>query len=883
MVAHQGKYAFGKQKVNRKGALYLFANYKIRTMLYKIIVLIFLVVVISYGGMAQQKKIDSLLNVLEKTNDVNEIIVLQKIAAYYKEQFDYNKAIMYNNKIAKIAELKNNDILLVSTHIEIFFIYNNLRKNDSALLFERKALAGLLKNNTVSKKLEGQIYGGIGKTFYQSSEGDSCFYYLNKAITLNESISNRNELADNYSYLARYYANRKNDFLKAETLAEKALIIVKETDNRKLEVRILSLLTAVNLHFGKMAKCIELSLKAIKIAEEYKIVEELYTIYALLASYYINMEDYNNAEKYLVKSEKAVKEFNGPKNNLHIVYATFASLYSERKDYNNALIYRKKQLGVSEKLGDKSGMVAAMIQLSSTYINLKQFEEAKSCCDKTVIICKEMADNNRLGLTYRRIGQIYRDAPNSVLSKLNIDTTKKYFLAIEKFKDALQAAGSDDYKEFQIEIWEDLSITYQANKDYINALATYQKYMQIKNAMINNEEKNKINKIEAQYEFKSKEDSLKIIQANTNAALQRQSFLNKTQQQNLIIKDKELLLNKQTLFSNNQQLVLLGKDKELQHLAFLKTQADLQTEQLLKTENEKQLTIIQKEKLLQSSQVKTLSQENELNKLKQRQLLFFSIAGLASLLFVGLYLFNRNRTKQAQLKAELAKEKAEQQTKEAEFQRSIADVSMSALRSQMNPHFIFNCLNSIKLYTTQNDTVAAANYLTKFSKLIRMALENSRSETVTLDAELQSLELYIQMEAMRFKEKLKYSIYIDKNVDSSFIEIPPMLLQPYVENAIWHGLMHKEEGGRIDVGVQVLPNEHTLAITVKDNGVGREKAAQLKSKNAVAHKSYGTKVTNERLDLINQIYKTGASVTTEDVMENGIVAGTLVIIKIPFE
>jgi sensor histidine kinase YesM len=208
---------------------------------------------------------------------------------------------------------------------------------------------------------------------------------------------------------------------------------------------------------------------------------------------------------------------------------------------------------------------------------------------------------------------------------------------------------------------------------------------------------------------------------------------------------------------------------------------------------------------------------------------------------------------------------------------------MSALRSQMNPHFIFNCLNSIKLYTTQNDTKAASNYLTKFSKLIRMALENSRSETVALAAELESLELYIQMEAMRFKEKLKYSISVDKKVDSSFIEIPPMLLQPYVENAIWHGIMHKEEGGRIDVGVQVLANENTLAITIKDNGVGRERASRLKSKTATEHKSFGTKLTGERLNLINQIYKTEASVTTEDLTSNGEVTGTLVTIKISFE
>ena len=208
---------------------------------------------------------------------------------------------------------------------------------------------------------------------------------------------------------------------------------------------------------------------------------------------------------------------------------------------------------------------------------------------------------------------------------------------------------------------------------------------------------------------------------------------------------------------------------------------------------------------------------------------------------------------------------------------------LEALRSQMNPHFIFNCLNSIKLYTTQNDTIAASNYLTKFSKLIRMALENSRSETITLAAELEALELYIEMEAMRFKEKLKYSIHINDNVDSEFIEISPLLLQPYVENAIWHGLMHKEDGGFINIHVGIVPQKQILVISIKDNGVGREKSAALKSKTAMAHKSFGTKVTGERLDLINQIYNTGASVHTEDVLENGIVAGTLVTISIPFE
>lgn len=207
---------------------------------------------------------------------------------------------------------------------------------------------------------------------------------------------------------------------------------------------------------------------------------------------------------------------------------------------------------------------------------------------------------------------------------------------------------------------------------------------------------------------------------------------------------------------------------------------------------------------------------------------------------------------------------------------------MSALRSQMNPHFIFNCLNSIKLYTTQNDTVAASEYLTKFSKLIRLVLENSRNERITLSSELAALELYIEMEAMRFKEKLSYSFVVEENVEMDYIEIPPLLLQPYVENAIWHGLMAKEDGGRIDIRVAMTQNGSLLSINIKDNGIGRAAATALNNKIASKHRSYGMKATTERIALINQIYKTGASVLVQDLVnEQGLAAGTQVTIEIP--
>ena len=214
------------------------------------------------------------------------------------------------------------------------------------------------------------------------------------------------------------------------------------------------------------------------------------------------------------------------------------------------------------------------------------------------------------------------------------------------------------------------------------------------------------------------------------------------------------------------------------------------------------------------------------------------------------------------------------------FEQKLAEIEMTALRAQMNPHFIFNCLNSIQLYTSDNEAAKASTYLTKFSRLIRLVLENSRNDKVTLKDELDALGLYLEMEAMRFKNKLQFSIDVAAELDTDIIEIPPMLLQPYVENAIWHGLMHKKEGGMVHVKVEQQQTD-CLQITITDDGIGRKKAAELKSKSATANKSFGMKVTNERITLINQVYQTNTKVHVHDLEDaEGHNTGTEVVLEI---
>lgn len=266
--------------------------------------------------------------------------------------------------------------------------------------------------------------------------------------------------------------------------------------------------------------------------------------------------------------------------------------------------------------------------------------------------------------------------------------------------------------------------------------------------------------------------------------------------------------------------------------------------------------------------------------------LFRSAVVLALLGLIGM--FYRYRIREISLEANLRSERAEKERaqaellqKEAEFRRTLAETEMAALRAQMNPHFIFNCLNSIRLYTKLQDSESAIKYLTKFSRLIRLILENSRSEKVSLANELNALELYIELESMRFKEKLAYHIEVDPEIDLQYTQIPPLLIQPYVENAVWHGLMQKMEGGTITI-VITQPAENLLEIQITDDGIGREKAMALKSKSAVVKKSFGMQVTAARLKTINELYGIHTQLEIQDLMDaQGAPAGTKVILKIP--
>lgn len=232
------------------------------------------------------------------------------------------------------------------------------------------------------------------------------------------------------------------------------------------------------------------------------------------------------------------------------------------------------------------------------------------------------------------------------------------------------------------------------------------------------------------------------------------------------------------------------------------------------------------------------------------------------------------------IKAQKEMEVTDKEKKVKDLQEQIAYTRQQALQAQMNPHFIFNCLNSINGFILKNDVATASTFLIKFSKLIRLILEHSNEKSISLQSELDALKLYIEMEILRFEGKFRYEIKTTDDVFAEEIRVPPLILQPFVENAIWHGLLHKQGDGLLSINLNIEDN--TLQCIIEDNGIGRKASQQMKSSVVPNKKSLGLKLTRERIDLLQEPGSKKSGVEIVDLEnEKGEPAGTRIIISLP--
>jgi len=264
-----------------------------------------------------------------------------------------------------------------------------------------------------------------------------------------------------------------------------------------------------------------------------------------------------------------------------------------------------------------------------------------------------------------------------------------------------------------------------------------------------------------------------------------------------------------------------------------------------------------------STQIEALAKDNEAVKQRlQKNKTTFLISGIVLVFLAGLfYILYR----QYQLKSD----------------KKMLTLEQSMLRSQMNPHFLFNSLNSIKLYIINNEKKNAVHYLNKFSKLVRKILEASSLKEIPLAEELETVELYMNIENIRFSNEIDFKITIEDDIDPQLVKIPSLILQPFLENALWHGLSSKEGEKKIDLQVSRGKNGF-INITITDNGVGRQAAEKIKESKVLKRKSVGIDITKERLANFSRDYQNYFNVEILDLFDqNNNSTGTKVVVHIP--
>jgi hypothetical protein len=293
------------------------------------------------------------------------------------------------------------------------------------------------------------------------------------------------------------------------------------------------------------------------------------------------------------------------------------------------------------------------------------------------------------------------------------------------------------------------------------------------------------------------------------------------------------------------------------------------------------LVLLTKDNALKSEQLK-----------KEAQQKTFLLITMLGLLLAGWLLYRnsslKRKNERIRLEDQLRLQQLESEKKQSELKRQAAELQMQALRVQMNPHFIFNSLSSINWFIMENDKDRASDYLTRFSRLMRMVL-NAQKPMIPLEDELKMLQLYLDMERMRFNNSFDYNISFTNAVDAGTISIPPMLLQPFCENAIWHGFMNMPGDGQTKEGhgqlvININTNDTMLECTITDNGVGRKQAALSKNKSPRKERSLGLEITRERLALLSEENNAEANFIIVDLEDDqGISKGTKVVLRIAYK
>jgi len=650
---------------------------------------------------------------------------------------------------------------------------------------------------------------------------------MNKAIAYYQKVGAISDIAFAFMQLGNTVSRRTN----AETGVEyykMAIPYYQKVLNENGEFNAYIALCTSYFDIGDFENGLEYSKKCVLMAERLAkkytrdngVNSQLHQAYFWVGKFYSIANDYETAFAFMRKARSY-----SPDNRLLVIWAsTMAEFHRVNGNYDSAMYY------INNPGNRRNGV---LISLSSLHISMHQYDSALLLVNN---ITKFVIENNNL----INLGRLYTNAAKAYYGK------KEYANALTNARTSFALTKKTSRNLLLIDNCQLLSDIFNKLGKSDSAYFYLKHYTFLKDSIINRQFYKRLN------EYKKETEDLKRI--GQIKLLQKDNLIKEQQLQ------QQILLKEQS----EAQLTLLDKNNEIKDQQLLIKDQSLKEQTLLKDQKQSQLTLSDKENKLKDQRLK-----------QQTTIRNALLGGLLLFILLGVFVFRVFSLKRKNEKLSIKKE-------QAELQQKVSELEMQALRAQMNPHFIFNCLNSINRFIFKNETNVASDYLTRFSRLIRMVLLHSQKKLVPLEDELEMLKLYLDMERLRFKDAFDYHITTTNAIENSSVFIPPLLLQPFCENAIWHGLMHKDGQGHLNV--QLNEEGGVLYCTITDNGVGREKAEEFKSKSAEKEKSMGLKITKERLSLLNQGTTGGTFYKIEDLInEQGEIAGTKVNLQIKYK
>lgn len=544
--------------------------------------------------------------------------------------------------------------------------------------------------------------------------------------------------------------------------------------------------------------------KAINSNDEKKQAE----IYIAISDTYYNQNNFSKSEENLLKA-KTLYEKTNDKNGLAAVSRKLAQTQESQNKTKSAAENYKKAAKYSTAKKEVSRNANDYSRVSSQSVNVKE-----KAAQENVSMSSKASNSDDLAKDYTNLAEVNVEQNNIPQAAENLNNAYEI------------SRGSQPNQALVIN--QKMTDLYVENKNFDKAIETKKKVLKEDFVAENSQEKvNQIQELADIYLQKNDtEEAIKLYKKAYEISIEKRHTLEAQ-------KSVEKLDSLYQTSGNNAASILLYRDFLEKLPPLVKNDRSLIDAKILE-ETENKISLLEKEKQLKDELI------------RKKNIFNYGLIG-ALILLCGLVFFIFKTLKKVQIKNK--------------------KIALQSLRREMNPHFIFNSLNSVNQFIATNNELEANQYLTKFSKLMRGVMENSTEDFIPFSQELDLLENYLALEKTRFADKFDYEISIDENLNTQNLQLPGMLIQPFLENAIWHGLRYRSEKGFLKLNF--MKENQLFKINIEDNGIGIEESKKQKTQHQKNREGRGMKNTLERISLLNDLYKKEIICKVND-SENGV-------------